>query len=236
MKIQIFNSQLDASKEAYAIFERALNNGAQVFGLATGGTPEQLYTLLSNSALDFSKCTAINLDEYFGLAADHPKSYHHYMQTQLFNQKPFAVSYLPDGTNLDVDGEITRYNQILADNPIDLQILGIGSNAHIGFNEPGTSFDSQTQLVDLTTSTIEANKRYFERVEDVPTKAYSMGIASIMNAKEIVLLAFGKSKAQAIKDTVEGTVTPDVPASILQTHPNVTLLLDQDAAALLTHQ
>ncbi|MCW6661189.1 glucosamine-6-phosphate deaminase [Aerococcaceae bacterium NML201209] len=234
MKIHVFDSQLDASKEAYAFFERALQNSAKVFGLATGGTPEQLYTLLSESTLDFSNCVSVNLDEYFGLAADHPKSYHHYMQTQLFDKKPFATSYLPDGTNQDVEGEIARYNQILADNPIDLQILGIGSNAHIGFNEPGTSFDSQTQLVDLTESTIEANKRYFERVEDVPTQAYSMGIASIMSAKEIILMAFGAKKAQAIKDTVEGPVTTDVPASILQTHPNVTLLLDKDAAALLT--
>ena len=156
------------------------------------------------------------------------------MQEQLFDQKPFKHSYLPDGTEQDIEKEIARYNSILTEHPIELQILGIGENAHIGFNEPGTPFDTQTQLVDLTASTIEANQRYFDRKEDVPTQAYSMGIASIMAAKQIILLAFGKNKAEAIRQTIEGPITTDVPASILQTHPNVTFVLDKDAASLLT--
>ncbi|MDO4432205.1 MAG: glucosamine-6-phosphate deaminase [Aerococcaceae bacterium] len=233
MDILIFDTVEQASQKAFDLFKEALANNATTFGLATGGTPETLYTLLSKSDLDFSDKVSVNLDEYFGLEGTHPKSYRYYMQAQLFNAKPFKHSYLPDGTQQDVAFEIARYNQILQDNPIDLQILGIGSNAHIGFNEPGTSFESQTQLVDLTQSTIEANKRYFERVEDVPTQAYSMGIASIMAAKQIVLLAFGENKAQAIHDMVKGPVTEAVPASILQRHPNVTVLLDKAAASLL---
>lgn len=234
MQIQIFDTKELASQFVCDVFKDALNNGASVFGLATGGTPEYLYTLLSESELDFSQAISINLDEYFGLSKEHPKSYHHYMQEQLFNQKPFKHSYLPDGTEQDIEKEIARYNSILAEHPIELQILGIGENAHIGFNEPGTPFDTQTQLVDLTASTIEANQRYFDRKEDVPTQAYSMGIASIMAAKQIILLAFGKSKAEAIRQTIEGPITTDVPASILQTHPNVTFVLDKDAASLLT--
>lgn len=234
MEVLIFDTPQEASQKAFEIFETALQEGANVFGLATGGTPELLYQLLSNSDLDFSNATSVNLDEYYGLEATHPKSYRYYMNEQLFQHKPFKQSHLPDGTQTNTQAEVDRYNKVLSDNPIDLQLLGIGSNAHIGFNEPGTSFDSQTQLVDLTTSTIEANKRYFNRVEDVPTQAYSMGIASIMAAKKIVLLAFGEGKAQAIFDTVKGPVTEDVPASILQQHPNTIIIVDKPAAKLLT--
>ena len=233
MEILVYKKFDEASDKAFEFFKEALATGPKTFGLATGSTPEALYQRLVDSDLDFSDSISVNLDEYFGLSDDHKKSYHHFMQEHLFQHKPFKASYLPDGSQEDVAFEINRYNQILKDNPIDLQILGIGSNAHIGFNEPGAPFDGQTQLVDLTQSTIEANKRFFNSIEEVPTKAYSMGIASIMAAKKIILMAYGTKKAQAIHDLVLGEVTPDVPASILQRHPDVTLLLDEEAASLL---
>ena len=134
-----------------------------------------------------------------------------------------------------MEEETARYDQVLTEHPIDLQILGVGNNAHIGFNEPGSSFEATTRCVDLTDTTIQANKRFFESAEDVPTKAYSMGIKSIMDAKKIILLAFGENKAQAVKDMIEGPVTTDVPASILQEHPQVAVFLDKEAASLLNN-
>lgn len=148
-------------------------------------------------------------------------------------KKTFKESYLPDGLASDAEAECARYEQVLADHPIDIQVLGIGTNAHIGFNEPGTSFETPTHKVLLAESTRESNKIYFEREEDVPTHAYSMGIKSIMGAKKIILLAFGESKAQAIKDTVEGKVDESIPASVLQNHPDVTIVVDKAAASLL---
>ena len=234
MEILVFDQFDSASDRAFEFFKEALATGPKTFGLATGSTPEALYQRLVESDLDFSESTSVNLDEYYGLTADHPKSYHYFMAQHLFNAKPFKASYIPNGDTESVEQELARYDQVLVDNPIDLQILGIGSNGHIGFNEPGAPFDGTTQFVDLTTSTIEANKRFFERVEDVPTKAISMGISSIMSAKKIILMAYGEKKAEAIKGLVEGPVTEDLPASILQQHPDVTLLLDKEAAALLT--
>lgn len=234
MKVLTFDTADQASDKAFDIFKEALENGATVFGLATGSTPEPLYEKLVASDLDFSNATSINLDEYYGLAGDHPQSYRYYMQEKLFDHKPFNENFLPDGTNTDVEGEIEAYNQILADHPIDLQLLGLGSNGHIGFNEPGTDFEQRTVLADLTDETINANKRFFDSIEDVPTQAFSMGIASIMDAKEIVLMAFGEGKADAVKTMIEGPVTNEVPASILQEHPNVTILLDQAAASKLS--
>lgn len=233
MEIHIFDTVEEASQKAFEFFKEAIDDNAKVFGLATGSTPEKLYQLLRESDIDFSESVSINLDEYYGLPSNHPQSYHYFMQEQLFNDKAFQASYLPDGNNEDVEAEIEHYDNLLNDYPIDLQILGIGTNGHIGFNEPGTSFDSQTQLVDLTNETIEANKRFFESADDVPRQAISMGIGSIMQAKEIILMAFGDNKAQAIKDTVQGPVTEAVPASILQKHPNVHLILDKKAAQLL---
>ena len=233
MEILVFDQFDAASDRAFEFFKEALATGPKTFGLATGSTPEALYQRLVASDLDFSQSTSVNLDEYFGLEDSHPKSYHHFMQAHLFQYKPFKDSFIPNGAETDVDYEISRYNQILADHPIDLQILGIGSNGHIGFNEPGAPFDGHTQLVDLTESTIEANKRFFNSAAEVPTKAYSMGIASIMAAKKIILMAYGEKKAKAIHGLVHGPVTTDLPASILQTHPDATLLLDKEAAALL---
>lgn len=234
MDIKIFDTSKEASKEVYHEFAQALENGATTFGLATGSTPEELYEFITASDLDFSNATALNLDEYYGLPADHPESYATFMDKNLFSKKPFKETFIPNGLAEDVEAELDRYNQLLDEHPIDLQILGIGQNAHIGFNEPGSSRDTKTQLVDLAESTIQANARFFDSIEDVPTQAFSMGLASIMKSKHILLLAFGESKAQAVKDMIEGPVTKDVPASLLQEHPNVTVYLDAGAASKLS--
>ena len=155
------------------------------------------------------------------------------MQENLFNQKPFKENFLPRGDKEHAEAEVERYNQILADHPVDLQILGIGRNGHIGFNEPGTPFDSQTHLVELDQSTIEANACFFDKIEDVPTQAISMGIKNILNAKSIILFAYGESKAEAIAGTVSGPVTESLPASSLQNHPDVTIIANAEALSLL---
>lgn len=234
MKVKVVKSVEEGSKVAFEVFKNAYDHGAKVFGLATGSSPIGLYERIRNSSLDFSGCISVNLDEYAGLSASDEHSYHYFMNEQLFDAKPFQHSYLPDGLAEDIDHEVERYEKILQENPVDFQLLGIGSNAHIGFNEPGTPFTKRTHKVKLAEATIEANKRFFEREEDVPRFAYSMGLASIMDAKEILLIAFGAKKAKAIRATVEGPITEEVPASILQKHPNVTIIVDEEAAALLT--
>lgn len=234
MEIIVLDSVEAIGKKAAEIVKETLITGQENFGLATGSSPEGLYKELRESDLDFSQATSVNLDEYVGLRANHPQSYAYFMQEQLFDSKPFKASYLPNGLNSNESDEISRYEAILKEHPIDLQILGIGTNGHIGFNEPGSSFQSVTHKVNLTPSTIEANKRFFESADQVPSQAYSMGIKSIMQAKKIVLIAFGKNKADAIAGMIEGPVTEDLPASILQKHPNVTVLLDSAAASKLS--
>lgn len=233
MKTIIVKNQLEGGKVAFDLLKESLAAGAQTLGLATGSSPTALYQKMVESDLDFSKLYSVNLDEYVGLAPDHEQSYHAFMQEHLFNAKPFKESFLPDGMAEDLEQAAKDYDDILSQHVIDLQILGIGSNGHIGFNEPGTSFDSQTHVVDLTDSTIKANSRFFTSRDQVPTKAISMGIASIMAAKKIILFAYGDKKADAIFKMVNGPVTEEVPASVLQYHPDVTLILDQAAAAKL---
>ncbi|MGI6155329.1 MAG: glucosamine-6-phosphate deaminase [Enterococcus lemanii] len=230
--IRVVNAE-EGGKKAFELIKESLANGAKVFGLATGSTPETLYKELVASDLDFSDCVSVNLDEYVGLAGDNDQSYRYFMNHHLFNQKPFKATYVPNGQVEDLAAECAHYEEIIAENPIDVQILGIGENAHIGFNEPGMPFDARTSVVELTESTINANKRNFEKVEDVPTTAISMGIGSIMESKKIILLAFGPAKAEAIANTVNGPVTTDVPASILQNHPDVTIIVDEAAASKL---
>lgn len=234
MDIKIFANAKEASKEAYQIFKNELESGASVFGLATGSTPEGLYALLAESDLDFSNATSVNLDEYVGLANDHEQSYHYFMQDQLFQHKPFKQSFVPDGANLDADAAIKEYDEVLATYPRDIQLLGLGPNGHIGFNEPGTDFKATMLKVSLTDSTIEANKRFFADVKDVPTEAYTMGPQAIMDAKTVLLMAFGEGKAEAVKGMIEGPVTEALPASLLQNHPNAIILLDEASASLLS--
>lgn len=233
MKTIIVKNQLEGGKVAFDLLKESLAADAQTLGLATGSSPTALYQKMVESDVDFSKLYSVNLDEYVGLAPDHEQSYHAFMQEHLFNTKPFKDSFLPDGMAEDLEQAAKDYDDILSQHVIDLQILGIGSNGHIGFNEPGTSFDSQTHVVDLTDSTIEANSRFFTSRDQVPTKAISMGIASIMAAKKIILFAYGDKKADAIFKMVNGPVTEEVPASVLQHHPDVTLILDEAAAAKL---
>ena len=233
MKVIKVKDQVEGGKIAFDILKEKLANGAKTLGLATGSSPLEFYKEIVESDLDFTNLTSVNLDEYVGLDGDNPQSYRHFMQEHLFNQKPFKESYLPSGVRDHAEAEVVRYNQILAAHPVDLQILGIGRNGHIGFNEPGTSFDSETHLVELDQSTIEANARFFDKIEDVPTQAISMGIKNILDAKSIILFAYGKSKAKAIAGTVAGPITESLPASSLQNHDDVTIIADAEALSLL---
>ncbi|HFI0567671.1 TPA: glucosamine-6-phosphate deaminase [Streptococcus suis] len=234
MKIHVVNNQVEGAAIAFEILKNKLESGAQVLGLATGSSPIEFYKKIRQSDLDFSEVVSVNLDEYVGLGEESDQSYAYFMKEQLFSAKPFKKSYLPNGLASDVVAEAERYNHVLAEHPIDFQILGIGRNGHIGFNEPGAPFDGQTHLVDLAPSTIEANARFFADPEEVPKQAISMGIANIMAAKTIVLMAYGPEKADAIKATVEGPVTEGVPASVLQNHDDVVLIVDEAAASKLT--
>lgn len=210
-----------------------MENGIKTLGLATGSTPLSFYNELVNSDLDFSEMTSINLDEYVGLAAENDQSYHHFMQENLFQYKPFKESFLPNGLATDLQAEAKHYDQIIAEHLIDFQILGIGRNGHIGFNEPGTPFDMTTHIVDLTQDTIEANSRFFDSMEEVPKQAISMGIHSIMQSKMVVLMAYGKDKADAINQMINGPISEALPASVLQNHPNVVVIVDEAAASEL---
>lgn len=234
MKVITVKNQLEGAKIGFGLLKEAMDNGAKTLGLATGSTPVEFYNQIVKSDLDFSDMTSVNLDEYVGLDGSDEQSYRYFMSKHLFNEKPFKENFLPNGKAADLEAETKAYDQIIAEHPIDFQILGIGQNGHIGFNEPGTSFDETTHVVDLQESTIKANARFFENEEDVPRQAISMGIASIMAAKSIVLMAYGESKAEAIKGTVEGEITEDMPASILQKHADVVVIADEAAAALLS--
>lgn len=209
------------------------NKPNAILGLATGSSPVGLYENLikdyKNNKTDYSNVKTFNLDEYYGLAIDHEQSYHTFMNNILFKH----ININLDNSNFPDLEDPASYTELLKENPIDLQILGIGSNGHIAFNEPGTSFDSTTQYVRLAESTIKDNSRFFDSIEDVPTQAVTMGLKDIMRAKKIILLAFGKNKAEAIKALVNGQKSEDCPATILQDHPNLTIYLDEDAASLL---
>lgn len=209
-------------------------------GLATGSSPvgtyEQLIERFKDGDLDFSRITSVNLDEYKGLAPDNDQSYRYFMNTNLFNHVNVdkAHTFVPDGLEPDAEKACREYDEIIENvGGIDLQLLGLGHNGHIGFNEPADSFSKGTNCVDLTESTIEANKRFFESEADVPRQAYTMGIRTIMLAKKILVVVSGKDKAEILKKVVCGPVTPEVPASVLQLHPNVTIVADSEACSLL---
>lgn len=234
MDVRVFDGKAAASKAAFNVIKDAMDKGIQTLGLATGSSPVDLYNDMTSSDLDFSNMTSVNLDEYVGLDTKNDQSYHYFMNEHLFSKKPFKQSFVPDGQAADIEQAAKDYDQIIEEHPIDIQLLGIGRNGHIGFNEPGTPFDEGTHKVTLTQSTIDANARFFEHEEDVPRYAISMGIGSIMKSKQIILLAFGEDKADAIKATVEGPVTEDVPASVLQNHDNVIVFVDEAAASKLS--
>lgn len=211
-----------------------------VLGLATGGTPVGAYADLveryNKGDLDFSEVTTVNLDEYRGLPKEHPESYWSFMHRNLFDHVnvPAESIHLPDGTNPDAEDACKQYNEVIHSvGGIDLQLLGLGVNGHIGFNEPADAFSTGTHQVTLTESTRDANKRFFASIDEVPTHARTMGTREILQARRVLMVASGANKAQAIKDAFFGPVTPQVPASILQYHPDFTLVADEAALSLL---
>jgi glucosamine-6-phosphate deaminase len=209
---------------------------AAVLGLATGGTMEPLYRELATMKLDWSRLTTFNLDEYIGISPMHPQSYHNFMCEKLFSRVNISIAnvHIPDGLAKDVPAACAHYEQkISAAGGIDLQLLGIGTDGHIGFNEPTSSLASRTRIKTLTPQTRKDNARHFDRAEEVPFHVITMGIGTILESRHCALLAFGKNKARAVAGMVEGAITAMNPASALQLHPKVTVFLDEEAAAEL---
>lgn len=207
-----------------------------VLGLATGSTPEGLYRCLvdwyQKGNLDFSNLTSVNLDEYRGLPGDHEQSYRYFMDHHLFNHVNIDKSrtFVPNGLAEDIEASCAAYDQLISDlGGVDLQLLGLGHNGHIGFNEPGDHFDKGTHCVDLSPQTINANKRFFASEADVPRQAFSMGIQTIMRARKILLVVSGAEKADALQKVIQGPITPQVPGSVLQLHSDVTVVADEAA-------
>ncbi len=223
-------------KAANIISAQMILKPESVLGLATGSSPigtyKQLIEWYKKGDLDFSQIRSINLDEYKGLDASNDQSYAYFMRHNLFdhvNIQP-ANTYIPNGMEKDVEKECARYNKIIHKlGGIDLQLLGIGSNGHIGFNEPSDSFAKETHCVDLTNATIQANARFFDSIDEVPKQAYTTGIKNIMNAKHILLIANGENKADALYRSLFGPITPACPASILQLHDDVSIVADEAA-------
>ena len=240
MKIIVTENYEEMSqKAAEIIIDVIKNNPNAVLGLATGSSPIGTYRNMINdhkeNGTSYKNVSTVNLDEYVSLNKDHDQSYAYFMRKNLFDELDIdqTNTNLPCGVAPDLAKECDRYNAVLEKLVPDVQVLGIGSNGHIGFNEPGTPFDSVTHVVDLTESTIKDNSRLFASIDEVPKQALSMGIKNIMQAKTIIMVASGKNKAEAVKGMVNGEITPNLPASVLQLHPFVTLVCDKDAASLL---
>ncbi len=220
-----------SERAADIISEQILVKPNSVLGLATGSTPVGAYQKLvekyKEGSVDFNGITAFNLDEYCGIDKEHSQSYYTFMRENLFSHVNIDLNntHIPDGRASDIDKQCSEYDAMIdAAGGIDLQLLGIGGNGHIGFNEPCDCFPVGTHIISLHPSTIEANSRFFDSVDDVPTQALTMGLGSIMKAKKILLLAFGESKRETVKKAFSGPVVPSVPASVLQLHPDVTVL------------
>ena len=237
MKIYKVRDYEEMSRKAAAVIAaQIIAKPDSVLGLATGSTPigtyKNLVAAYNAGDLDFSQIKSANLDEYRGLTKDNDQSYYYFMNHNLFqhvNIDP-ANTNIPDGTNSDADAECARYEKVIEDlGGVDLQLLGLGHDGHIGFNEPCDHFDQTTHCVDLTEMTIEANKRFFASIDDVPRQAYTMGCGTIMKAKKILILVSGADKADILYQVVNGPVTPQGPASILQFHPDVILIADEAA-------
>ena len=214
-----------------------------VLGLATGSTPipvyEELVRLHNESGLSFSKVKSFNLDEYIGLGPDHSCSYRYFMKEHLFNLIDIKqdFTYVPNGMVDDISEECSKYENAIKDcGGIDLQILGIGSDGHIGFNEPGSSLSSRTRIKTLASETIRDNARFFDDEDEVPRHCITMGVGTILDSKSVLLLAFGEGKADVVAKSIEGPITSMVPASVLQMHQNVTVLLDDKAASKLSRR
>ncbi|MGG0669545.1 glucosamine-6-phosphate deaminase [Lederbergia citrisecunda] len=224
--IKVESPEKGAERFFELIKEELEHNRLHVLGLATGSTMIPVYKKLTESELDFSDVTTFNLDEYVGLPASSPNSYAYFMNDHLFNKKAFKETNIPDGMAADLEEECKRYEQALQDAKLDIQLLGVGENGHIAFNEPGTPKDSVTHVATLTESTLGVNSQYFENDEKIPNTALTMGIASIMSAKKLVLLAFGEKKRPAITKVLEGKIDPDWTITYLLEHDDVTIITD----------
>ena len=235
--IEVKDYQQMSKKAADYIIEKVIRNPGIKLGLATGGTPIGTYRNLvedhKNNGTSYQKVTTFNLDEYIGLNGENKNSYRYFMDSHLFNHIDIKKdkTFIPQGDAKDIQEECLRYEDLIVKTGIDLQILGIGNNGHIGFNEPGTSFQSRTHIVNLEPSTIEANARFFTRIEEVPTKAITLGISTIMKSKEILLLISGENKREAMLKLLNENVSESFPASVLKSHPHVTIIADEAAVA-----
>ena len=232
--IEVENYEELSRKAAAIIAAQVISKPESVLGLATGSSPLGTYDCLAkaceNGDLDFSKVTSINLDEYVGLTGDNDQSYRYFMNTNLFSKINIRKEYtfVPDGCAKHVEKECKEYDERIEKLGIDIQLLGIGLDGHIGFNEPDDVFIKETHLVELDPSTIEANARFFASADEVPKTAVTMGMGGIMNAKKVLLIANGKNKEEIIKKAFFGPITPKVPASILQLHPDVTVIYSKN--------
>ncbi|PKM54336.1 MAG: glucosamine-6-phosphate deaminase [Firmicutes bacterium HGW-Firmicutes-5] len=238
MTIFVKENYAAMSKKAANIVAGQVNlKPDSVLGLATGSTPEGMYRelveLYKEDRIDFSEVTTFNLDEYYGLPIENNQSYAYYMNKNFFSQVNISSDniHIPNSISNNLAVVCEAYDRLIEiNNNIDLQILGIGNNGHIGFNEPDVKFEASTHLVELDEDTIEANARFFESVDDVPRQAISMGIRNIMHTKKIILMANGANKASILKEMLFGPVTPNVPASVIQLHNDVTIILEKEAA------
>ena len=241
MKIYCGENYKEMSRKAANIISaQIITKSDCVLGLATGSTPigtyDQLVEWYEKGDLDFSEVTSVNLDEYKGLSGENDQSYRYFMNKHLFDRVNIDKSrtFVPNGLEEDSQKACEEYNEIIHRlGGIDLQLLGLGHNGHIGFNEPGDAFEKETNCVNLTERTIEANKRFFEKESDVPRQAYTMGIKTIMQAKKVLVIVSGEDKADIVYKAFAGPITPEVPASVLQLHNDVTLVGDKAALGKL---
>ncbi|TSB47346.1 glucosamine-6-phosphate deaminase [Alkalicoccobacillus porphyridii] len=241
--IEVQNYDQMSQQAAKIIIETVQDRPQTVLGLATGGTPLGTYTYLVRdhqlNGTSYKQVHTVNLDEYVGKAPSDEQSYSYYMNKHLFEPAniPKTQTYLPNGLAANLEEEAERYTHTLQSlGGVDLQLLGIGKNGHIGFNEPGTSFDSETHVVQLTPSTRQANAKYFSSESEVPTQAITLGIATIMKAKRILLIVSGIEKAEILYQCLYGQIDEQIPASILQKHPHVTIIADQEALSVVNQK
>lgn len=241
MKLIVVNNYEELSKVAAKEFSKVIKEKENaVLGLATGGSPvgmyKELIRMYEQKELNFSKITTVNLDEYIGLNPEHNQSYRYFMNNNLFNHINIDKSntFVPNGLAEDLEAQCKEYDQKISElGGIDIQLLGVGNNGHIAFNEPNNELSSGTHIISLTDNTIEANARFFDNIDDVPRKAITMGVGGIMKAKKIILIASGESKAEAIKGIFSGKITTANPATMLQMHRDVTVIVDEAAAKLI---
>jgi glucosamine-6-phosphate deaminase len=238
-KVFVFDDYEGVSQKAFEVMKEVIKQEKVTLGLATGSSPVGLYKRLVEAhkdGLSFKHIQTFNLDEYVGLSKNHDQSYYHFMFEHLFKHVDVNLNkvHLPKGEG-SLEDVVSEYEDMLQKNPQDLQLLGIGTNGHIGFNEPGTSFDSTVHVIRLKDETRQDNARFFDSIDEVPHFAITMGIKDILRAKKILLVASGQNKAMAIKEMLEGKIREEVPCTILQNHPDVVVVLDEAAASLIKH-